>query len=476
MQLTSSMGDPLLRAASPIGRRRHSLFGLTLVAATFVICLIRLGGFVQANAVNLLFDDQWALLSPLFRGRGPWSCFFLQDGPQRQGLGGLISWFLYWATGWNVRAEAWAEVVVLALATMVAIALTVRLRGRLDWSDAAFPLLLMSLVHWETMTLVTMLAYGILPLLLILLLACAWTAKNLATRVALVGVLGGLCLFTSYGLCGTVAAMGLDLLLWLRPGKERAKTERRQAALILLWLGGAGAAFAYGYRWEPGVPGWHFPVPNGWDYPRFCALMFTSLLGFRSISVATLAVGAVLFGLVLGAFAGAAVMIWRREATARAKVVWILTGTSLFYAALTAVGRLPMSIEGAFMWRYMTLMIPGICGLAIAAEGWAIPRSRAMQRGMAIGWIALAGVIWANFLPEQYGAAVAKGKRIWIASYLRTHDLRTANKDADCGIYLPAPESPLIAEQLRWLEQRHLSFFRDVENNGREESPPDSGR
>jgi hypothetical protein len=457
-------------------RRRHSLFCLTLVAGVFVICLVRLVGFVQENAVNLLFDDQWALLAPLFHGQGPGRCFFLQDGPQRQGLGGFICWFLYWATGWNVRAEVWAEVIVLALATAVAIALAVRLRGRLAWSDAAFPLLLLSLVHWETMTLVTMLAYGILPLLLILLLACAWTAKNFVMRVTWVGILGGLCFFSSYGLCGTVAAMGLALLLWLRPGPEQAKAERRQAALILLCLGGAVAVFAHGYRWEPGVPGWRFPVSNWWDYPRFCALMFTSLLGIRSISMATVAVGAVLFGLVLGAFVQAAVMIWRREATARAKVVWILTGTSLFYAALVAIGRLPTNIQAAFLWRYMTLMTPGVCGLALAAEGWAVSWPRAMQRCMAIGWIALAGMIWSNFLPEQYGAAVAKGKRIWIASYLRTHDLRTANKDADCGIFFPAPEAPWLAERLRWLEQQHLSFFRDADNSRPEESVSVSGR
>jgi hypothetical protein len=204
--------------------------------------------------------------------------------------------------------------------------------------------------------------------------------------------------------------------------------------------------------------------------------MFTSLLGIRSISMATVAVGAVLFGLVLGAFVQAAVMIWRREATARAKVVWILTGTSLFYAALVAIGRLPTNIQAAFLWRYMTLMTPGVCGLALAAEGWAVSWPRAMQRCMAIGWIALAGMIWSNFLPEQYGAAVAKGKRIWIASYLRTHDLRTANKDADCGIFFPAPEAPWLAERLRWLEQQHLSFFRDADNSRPEESVSVSGR
>jgi hypothetical protein len=469
------MGDPLLQAASPTDRGRHALFCLILVAGMFVICLIRLGGFVQDNAVNLLFNEQWVELTPLFQGRGPWSCFFLQDGgAQRMGVGGLVYWCLYWATGWNVRAEAWVEVMILALAAMTAITLAIRLRGRLAWSDAAFPLLLMSLVHWESIILTTRLAYGILPLLLILLLACAWTAKIFWVRVVGVGLLGGLLLFSSYGSCCTAAVGGLALLLWLRP--SGGQPDRRQAGLILLFLGVAAAIFAHGYSCGVGIPNWRFPVPNWWDYPRFCALMLTALLGFRSITTITTAVGAALLGLELAAFFWATAMIWRREATVRAKVAWVLTGTSLCYAALTAIGRLPASIQAAFMWRYMTMMTPGICGLALAAEGWAAARPKAVQRGIAIGWIALAGVIWGNFLPEQYGAAVARGKRIWIASYLRTHDLRTANKDADCGVYLPAPESPLIAEQLRWLEQRHLSFFRDVEDGHPEETPPVPGQ
>jgi hypothetical protein len=470
------MGDPLLKAASPTDRSRYALFCLTLVAGMFVVCLIRLCGFVQENAVNLLFEDQWVLLAPLFQGQGPWSCFFFQYGPHRLGLGGFIEWYLYRATGWDVRAEAWAEVIVLALATLAAIGLAARLRGRLAWSDAAFPLLLLSPIHWEMMILLTVLEHTILPLLLVFLLACAWSSTRAVTRVFGVSVFGALNLFTGYGFCSVPVPIGLAILLWLRPGKKEAKTERQQAVLILLCLVGALIVFAHGYRWAPFVPGWRFPVPNWWDYARFCALMFTSLLGFRHISVATVTAGAVLLGLVLGVFAEATIKIWRREATARTKAVWILTGSSLAYAAFVAIGRLPVTIEAAFMWRYKTLMTPAVCGLAIAAEGWAIPRSKALGHCVMIGWIVFAGTIWCNFSPEQYGAAVAKGKRLWIASYLKTHDLRAANKEADCDVYFPDPESPLVAERLRWLEQRHLSFFRDEDNSRPEESPPGSGR
>lgn len=472
MRLTLRMDDPTPSAAPPPARRRGSLFALVLVAAVFVVCLIRLVGFVQDNAVDLLFDDQWVLLGPVFKGQGPWSCFLLQDGPQRQGLGGLICWYLYGATGWNVRAEVWAEVIVLIVTTLVALTLAVRLRGRLSWSDVAFPLLLLGPIHWATMTFVTMLAYGILPLLLIFLLACAWTAKNPATRVASAGIFGGLALFSSYGLCATAATIGLALLLCLRPDGKQAKSETLQAGLILLCLGGAVLAFAHGYLWEPGVPGWRFPVPNWWDYPRFCALMFTSLLGFRSISTLTTAAGGVLFVLVLAAFVVAAVKIWRREATARAKAVWILTGTSLVYAALTAFGRLPINIEAAFMWRYMTLMTPGICGLALAAEEWAAAKPGIVRRGCMLGWVALAAVVWGNFAPERNAATIARGKRQWITSYLKTRNLAAANRESDFWVYFQAPDSPRIAEKLHWLEQRHLSFFRTWGDAAGQETPP----
>jgi len=435
MQLTSSMDDPLLKAASPSGGSRHELFGLTLVAGTFVICLIRLVGFVQANAVNLMFEDQWSYLYPIYRGQGAWACFNSQQGSWREGLGGLIDWYLYNATGWDVRAEAWAAVVVVTLTTIVAISLAVRLRGHLSWSDAGFPLLLLSPIHWETMIFTPTLSHSILPVLLTVLVAYGWSLTNPAARVLMVGVFGALDIFTGNGNCVAPVIIALGLLLWLRPGKEHAKMERRQTGMILLCLGGAMAAFAHGYHWEPGAPGWRFPVPNWWDYPRFCALMFTSLLGIRAISPATAAIGAVLLGLVLAVFIAAGAKIWRREATARAKAAWILTGTSLTFAALTAFGRLPMNIQAAFMWRYMTLMTPGLCGLAIAAEGWAVSSPKALGRWLMIGWIALASIIWCNFIPEQYAATLAKGKKLWITSYLRTRDLHTANMESDFYVF-----------------------------------------
>jgi hypothetical protein len=248
LEMSNRPDEKATRASDGRGR----LLAPALVFGIFGVCLVRLVGFVHDNAVDVLYNDQWDTLRTLFEGRGPGSAFFLQHGPPRLGLGGLINWYLYNATQWNVRAEAWAGVVVLGLATLVAIALAARLRGRLAWTDAAFPLLLLSPVHWETLTFTTFLGAQILPLLLTLLLAYAWSATSRITQILGVGLFGPLVLFTGYGFCGAPVTIGLAMLLWLRPDRETAPADRRSATLILLLMGAAMALFAHKYHWSPG--------------------------------------------------------------------------------------------------------------------------------------------------------------------------------------------------------------------------------
>ncbi len=124
------------------------------------------------------------------------------------------------------------------------------------------------------------------------------------------------------------------------------------------------------------------------------------------------------------------------------------------------MGRLPTTIEAAFLWRYTTLMTPALCGLALAAEAWTEARAPRWRHAHGLAWLALAGVVWSNFTPETYAATITKGKRLWIASYLQTHDVRAANRAADFVIYFPEPDFPRVAEKLRWLEKHRRSFFR----------------
>lgn len=441
-------------------RDLRPLLGFIAVAVAYVACLIRLVGFAQDCAVDLLFDDLWDALTPLFKGEGPLQAFLYQHGPPRMGLGGLLEYFLYRATHWDVRAVSWAAVVVLAFAGIAAVFLATRLRGNLRWTDLGFPLLILTPIHWESMTLTPSLAAMILPLFLTIGSALAWSVNDKRVQSLAVITLGALNLFTGYGVCSGPVLFMLAALILIRPTRSHARVGRRTAIAILCGMFASAALYAHGYEWMPAVPGWKFPVSNWWDYPRFVALMFTSLAGLRSLSASAHLVGALLLCLTLFVFTRASLNLWRSRDTPRDLAVWVLTGTSLSYGAMTAVGRLPVSIEGAFMFRYATLMTPAIIGLGLAADEWTSDLS--LKRFLPCAWVALTVVMWSNFAPERHGQAIAVAKTKWISSYLATHDLKAANAASNFWVYYPAPESPMIQQRLRWLEENHLSFFRST--------------
>lgn len=433
---------------------RGAILTLVAVYGVLVVCFIRLAGLVRATAVNLPFQDQWDLLRPMFAGEGPWSAFRWQHGPHRQGLGGVINWLLYRATGWDVRAEAWAAVAVLTLAALAALALAVRLRGSLHWGDVVFPLVLMSPVHWETMLLTPNLAHGILPVLLVFVLALAWTGQGGRGHVVGVSIAAALCLFTGFAFCAALVSVGLELLLILRPSETGVR--RQSVAVMLLAFAAVFALFAWGYRWDPAVPGWRFPVDAWWDYPRFVALMFGSLLGWRALGAGPVILGGALLIPIVLAFAWSGRELWLRRSGPAVRAVWLLTGTSLAYAAFTAVGRLPVSMEAAFMWRYLPLLTPAIAGVVL---WWGVATRPALRGALAVLWLGVAAAIWGNFTPERYATTIAEGKRRWIEAYLATHDLAAANRASEFYVYRGDPESAVIAERLHWLERNHLSFF-----------------
>ncbi len=440
---------------------RQKLATFAVVTAAFVLAFIRLASLVASTAVNLPFQDQWDLLKPLFNAAGPWTSFNLQHGPHRQGLGGLIDWGLYQATGWDVRAESWSGAVLLTLSAISAVALARRLRGRLHWSDAVFPLLLMAPVNWETMLLTPNISHGILPQLLTIWLALAWTIKPAGRRAAaLIGV-GFLALFTGFAACAFLVCFALALLRVVRPAVD--DTGRAGLRwLVVAGLAGAVVLFARGYTFQPAVPNWHFPVANIWDYPRFLALMYASLAGWREISAASVALGGAALAVVIGTFLWALHGVWQRKSPAAAPVL-LLTGTALVYGAFTAIGRLPAGIEAAFMWRYLSLLLASVVGLALALEEWTASVRPALARTLLpVVLFVPALVIWGNFTPDRYAAVVAGGKRLWIQRYLATHDLAAANRESDFFVYRVEPEAPWLAERLRWLEARKLTFFKNA--------------
>lgn len=427
------------------------------VALAFVLGVARLVRLVHLGAVNVPFGDQWDFLLPLFRGEGAWSMFFQQHGPHRQGAGGWLQWLIYSGTAWDVRAEAWAGLVILAIAAGAAVGLAFRIRGRVAWWDAPLVLIVMSPLHWETLLLAPNIAHSVLPLCLTLLLAHAWLSSRTPVRLALLAILAWWCTFTGFAFCTSVAA-AIVALAAIVP----AKADRPMAAAVVVAIALGMALFFRGYQWAPAVPGWRFPVRDWWDYGTFGAYMEATLVGLREKTWLALIVGGAWVVGVSGIWGYSLWSIARRGATPRLLVAALLTGTSLVYIGCTAVGRLPASVEAAFMWRYTSLTLTGALGSILFLAPW-LETASAMWRRVTTAAICIFAVtVWINVGPEQRTATIAAAKRSWVDAYVKTRDLARANELSNFWVYPPQPDAPHVAERLRWLEERKLGFFKDA--------------
>src|SRR5215472_5496649 len=95
----------------------------------------RLGKFAWNHSVDCLFMDAWDYTTPLFQGAGPLAVFRRQHGPHREGIGLLFEWAVYALTRWNTRIVDMAILGLLFLALLLALAIRIRLAGRLAWWD-----------------------------------------------------------------------------------------------------------------------------------------------------------------------------------------------------------------------------------------------------------------------------------------------------------------------------------------------------
>lgn len=436
---------------------RKALVIRTLILGAFALGLIRLAGLVEAAAANVLYADQWDFLAPLFSDSGALASVLHQHGPHRQGLGGLFQWLLYPATAWDVRAEAWLAVLVLALAAALATALAIRLRGRPHASDALIPLVVLSPLHWETILLTPNIAHSILPFGMLLGLACLLGESTSRPRSVIIGLIGSACVFTGFGFCASLA-LALVLITGLSPAYGK---EDRQNHLLALGLLSTGfILFFLNYRWDPAIPGWVFPVDDWWNYGTFSAYMMASLVGLRETTALAAGMGFLLLSSVLAVLAINLRLLWRGENIARASAITLLTASSLMYSALAAYGRLPVNIEAAFMWRYMTLMLPALLGCILHLQSWQRPAAkRAIRYGASACIVMISLPLFLTTTPEANALAIGKAKQRWIAAYLETTHADRANQLSEFWIYPQPQNPPHIIERLHWLEARGLTFF-----------------
>src|SRR5436305_850055 len=110
---------------------RQRLTSIALLAS-FALFAARLFSLVDRHAVDLLFRDQWNLVAPKIAGRDVWAMIRLQQGPERQGMGGLWIDAVYTLTRWDVRTDCFLTAALMVATAALAVDVKRRLAGGLD--------------------------------------------------------------------------------------------------------------------------------------------------------------------------------------------------------------------------------------------------------------------------------------------------------------------------------------------------------
>jgi hypothetical protein len=433
-------------------RHAVSRYGPTIaVAATFIALTIRLMQMVQRYAVNIFFTDHWAIEeSTLFQHHSWLEIFRSQHGWHRQGLGGIVMWLFEPLTRWNMRADAYLAVFILALACAAALLLKRRLFGTITYVDVAIPLLFFTPTQYENLIGPLNLAYAPFPTLLIVLFCLAWTITDDRWRCAALIIMQFLCTYTGFALLLGVLAPVLFGIEFLRT--------RKWFSLVCI-VASAATLVSYRIGLETSLASEVCTVVSqrASDYPVFLLRLFSLFVQAVRLR-AILFFGITILCSVLVIFSRSALQLVRPgwQISSRHLVITTLLGFALMFSAATAYSR-SCGLAGAAS-RYMSYLLLGFLGLYFGS----ISMRRSPAKAVAVGFVVAIGLLSSvSIRPRLQDAiqTISQKQSKWRECYISTHNISAC--DARMGGFINMdPEPPDLRLKLDYLERNRLNLFR----------------
>jgi hypothetical protein len=373
-----------------------------VVGFLWLACLVRALFFVGEYGRNLPYKDDWAYTDVL-SGATPLSPSWLWalHNEHRIPIPKAIYVALFRLSGNDFRAAMFFNVAVLAGLALAAAFVVKHLRGAWSYTDAVFPVALLSLGHFSNILWAFQVQFVSSTLLAgVLLLLISSSPGGLTPRqaraagLALVGLLG----------CG---ANGLALVpalaLWAAwQGAARLSSSAPDDVRAARWLlASAGAAVLLGglyfLHYHPDNSMFEFQreeapraqhdlttvLPVAW---QFLAMAFGPAMRPHWEWVAA---G---LGVLLLATAGVLVRVWRREAKERFRAAGLLAYLAAFACLALGVGwgREEYGSKIGLTARYITLAAPVLCCAYISWELYGFARVRRLVQTTLL----LAGMYW----------------------------------------------------------------------------------
>ena len=440
-------------------QEQESTTPLTIAAIVVSTLLVGVPFFrlIDRYAVNLLFWDQWDAYRPLFEERSLWAVFSQQHGPPRLGLGLVASKIVADLSAWNGRAESFLVGALIVVAMCLALWLKARLFGSLRFVDALLPPMFLTMMHFESLVIVPLPAHSAMPLVLVMLIALAWTIRSLPARYFTIALLDFLLVFTGFGLfmgLVTPALLLCDIVQRLLRGTGQWRWPAGSLVSSVLAL----FAFTIGYQIDPATGAVNEAAQRPLDVLWFIGLMLSRYLGLPYglvPAVATL-VGSATLAMMIAILVYHARRILVHGITDRSTSVAIsaLIAFTLLFGAVTALGRMgPNVVAASQSSRYALLIVPGFVGVYLHL----LTVRPLLPRALLLAVLAALMLPWPLTGPDVYAMrAFARGKQTWKRCYVVVQNARECEQLTHFLVH-PTPDA--LAERLAYLQAHRLNLF-----------------
>jgi hypothetical protein len=429
----------------------------------FMVCALVVFVVSFGNRYVPSIPDDWEGIVPFLTGHQDLTLSWLwsRHAEHRVVFPRLILWSILEPTGGDLRVVMFFHIVALGMLAVGMILTAQKLRGRLSYTDAFFPLVLLTLAQAENLLsdfTVNMVATAVITGVLL----CLIVLRNTPLTPSLV-ILAGVCLVLLPLCGGTGLALVPALGVWLGYAGvlswRSSEPHGRLAGLLAMAFTAAAILLVLVYfvgfeETTPGVP------PNaGLKASLRTSLEFLScgtgeapvraLWPYLSVGLAAL--GGISFLAVVHA--------WREEPQERFRTV----GLFLFAGAMTSLalaigwGRSGFGAGTGANSRYVTIAAPALCTMYFFWELRRGPGSYVVPMSLFL-------LLWATLWPNVDSAL----------TFARDLSKRTGDLEKDLLAEMPKSElayrhrnlytldlgsAEIVAEKLSWLREAEIGPF-----------------
>ncbi len=416
--------------------------------------------FTYRFSVNILFSDAWDFHRNFIQVQTVFQQFVSQFGPQRQGLGLVITGWLNDLSGWNSNWVSMGIAVLFFASAVVYLQIKRKLFGNLNPFDLSIVIVVLSLNQFEVLTITPFMSHSAIPALFVSLYCLSFFIKGMLARHAALIIINLNLVFSSFGFfMGTITVIYFTFLL-IKSFGNSAKKQAWANLISLMFALTTLLIFFIDYDLGYAKNHTSFLWNEPWQYLFYMSLSYAGLFGLKGVGLLQIIFGLFVLSVLVFILVKALVKIipskavWNKGLISY-YVIAVLIAYSLIFAVNLSFGRIELGLEYAGSSRYLPYLVPSLIGayyylntLRISGKMNLIP----------VFFTFMIIVQLTSLRATQDMKAWWEMKSRWKKYYLETENPYMADSLSNFKLH---PDNESILEVLDYLKENRLNMFRE---------------